>query len=90
MQEIAAYKHQRDYLTRLSQRGRPYLHYVVREIERNGMPMELAMPAHVESGYNPRAVSPKTTAGMRQVMPDTMRVGINWLRAFRIGEKMDR
>jgi membrane-bound lytic murein transglycosylase D len=62
---------QPDYLTRLSRRAQPYLHLIVREIERRGMPMELALLPEVESSYNPRAISPKSASGMWQFIPET-------------------
>jgi membrane-bound lytic murein transglycosylase D len=62
---------QPDYLTRLSQRAQPYLHMIVREIERRGMPMELALLPEIESSYNPRAMSPKSASGMWQFIPET-------------------
>jgi membrane-bound lytic murein transglycosylase D len=62
---------QPDYLTRLSQRAQPYLHMIVREVERRGMPMELTLLPEIESGYNPRAVSPKSASGMWQFIPST-------------------
>jgi membrane-bound lytic murein transglycosylase D len=62
---------QREYLTRLSQHAQPYLHMIVREIERRGMPMELALLPEIESSYNPRALSPKAASGMWQFIPST-------------------
>jgi membrane-bound lytic murein transglycosylase D len=62
---------QPDYLTRLSQRAQPYLHMIVREVERRGMPMELTLLPEIESGYNPRALSPKSASGMWQFIPST-------------------
>jgi membrane-bound lytic murein transglycosylase D len=59
------------YLTDLARRARPYLHVIVGELERAGMPTELALLPEVESRYNPRAVSPKSASGMWQFMPYT-------------------
>ncbi|SDX91047.1 membrane-bound lytic murein transglycosylase D [Allochromatium warmingii] len=61
------------YLERLSQRGAPYLPVIVAEIERRGLPMELALLPHIESRYNPAATSPKSAAGIWQFMPSTAR-----------------
>jgi len=68
---VRALQGQGDYLTRLSRRAQPYLHMIVREIERRDMPMELALLPEIESGYNPRALSPKSAAGMWQFIPST-------------------
>lgn len=62
------------YLAKLSQRARPYLHVVIGEIERRGLPAELALLPHVESRYNPAATSPKAAAGMWQFIPSTGRI----------------
>ncbi len=59
------------YLTDLNRRARPYLHVIVGELERAGLPTELALLPEVESRYNPRAVSPKSASGMWQFMPYT-------------------
>ena len=59
------------YLSRMSQQGMPYLHMIVTEIERRGLPMELAFLPHVESRFNPVATSPKAAAGIWQFMPYT-------------------
>ncbi|MTW19827.1 transglycosylase SLT domain-containing protein [Allochromatium palmeri] len=61
------------YLERLSQRASPYLPTIVAEIERRGLPMELALLPHVESRYDPAATSPKAAAGMWQFIPSTAR-----------------
>ncbi len=61
------------YLAKLSQRARPYLHAIVGEIERRGLPAELALLPHVESRYSPGATSPKAAAGIWQFMPYTGR-----------------
>ncbi|MBK1654691.1 hypothetical protein CKO29_08230 [Allochromatium vinosum] len=61
------------YLERLSRRGAPYLPLIVAEIERRGLPMELALLPHVESRYDPAATSPKAAAGMWQFIPSTAR-----------------
>jgi membrane-bound lytic murein transglycosylase D len=59
------------YLSRMSQQATPYLHLIVNEIERRGLPMELAFLPHVESRFNPTATSPKAAAGIWQFMPYT-------------------
>jgi membrane-bound lytic murein transglycosylase D len=68
---VRALQAQADYLTRLSRRAQPYLHMIVRELEQRGMPMELALLPEIESGYNPRALSPKAASGMWQFIPST-------------------
>ncbi len=60
-----------DYILRMTERSRPYLFHVVEEIERRGMPTELALLPFIESAFNPQAVSSAKAAGMWQFMPAT-------------------
>jgi membrane-bound lytic murein transglycosylase D len=60
-----------DYMTRSFERARPFLYMIVDEIEKRGMPTELALLPLVESAYNPAAVSPAQAAGMWQFIPAT-------------------
>ena len=72
--KVVAFRRDPQYLAKLSQRARPYLHVVIGEIERRGLPAELALLPHVESRYNPAATSPKAAAGMWQFIPSTGRI----------------
>lgn len=65
------YAKQPDYMARMSQRGSQYLFYIVEELEKRGMPTELALLPFVESAFNPQAVSSAKAAGMWQFMPAT-------------------
>lgn len=58
-------------LFQMAQRSRKYLFHVVEELERRGMPTELALLPFVESAFNPHAVSSAKAAGMWQFMPAT-------------------
>jgi membrane-bound lytic murein transglycosylase D len=60
-------------LQRMFARGGPYLHYIVEEIEKRGMPTELALLPFVESAMNPVALSPAKAAGLWQFIPSTGR-----------------
>jgi len=60
-----------DYLERMFQRGGRYLFYIVEELERRGMPTELALLPFVESAMNPVAISPAKAAGLWQFIPST-------------------
>jgi len=57
-----------------SRRAQRYLHYVVEELDKRGMPLELALLPFVESGYNPMAYSSSHAAGIWQFIPSTGRV----------------
>ncbi len=62
-----------DYVQRMTERGGRYLFHIVEEVERRGMPTELALLPFVESAFNPRAVSSARASGMWQFMPGTGR-----------------
>ncbi len=60
-----------DYILRMTQRSSKYLFHIVEELERRGMPTELALLPYIESAFNPQAVSSAKAAGMWQFMPAT-------------------
>jgi membrane-bound lytic murein transglycosylase D len=60
-----------DYIVRMTERSRKYLHHIVEELERRNMPSELALLPFIESAFNPQAVSSAKAAGMWQFMPST-------------------
>ena len=45
--------------------------YIVEELEKRGMPMELALLPMVESAYNPMAYSRAKASGLWQFIPST-------------------
>jgi membrane-bound lytic murein transglycosylase D len=70
-----------DYLERVFTRAQRYLPYITAEIERRGLPLELALLPIVESAYDPFAYSHGRAAGLWQMIPGTARrFGIkqNW------------
>lgn len=60
-----------DYMQRMTERSSKYLFHIVEELERRGMPSELALLPYIESAFNPQAVSSAKAAGMWQFMPAT-------------------
>ena len=56
---------------RMSQRAGKYLYYIVDELERRGLPSELALLPFVESAYNPSAYSHAHASGLWQFIPST-------------------
>ncbi len=69
------------YLDRVFTRSQRYLPYIRAELERRGLPMELALLPIVESAYDPFAYSHGRAAGLWQMIPGTAkRFGIkqNW------------
>ena len=72
---------QKNYLPTVADRAQPYLHYIVEEVEKRNMPIEIALLPMVESGYNPFARSSQSATGLWQIMPATGRylgVKSNW------------
>ena len=70
-----------DYLERVFTRARRYLPYITAELERRGLPLELALLPIVESAYDPFAYSHGRAAGLWQMIPGTARrfgVRQNW------------
>ncbi len=60
-----------DYLGRMAGRANLYLFHIVEEIERRGMPTELALLPFVESAMQPEAESRAKAAGLWQFIPST-------------------
>ena len=60
-----------DYMARISGRASPYLYHVVQELEKRGMPTELALLPVIESAFNPQALSTANAAGIWQFVPGT-------------------
>ncbi|WP_211462112.1 transglycosylase SLT domain-containing protein [Collimonas silvisoli] len=62
-----------DYFERTTVRASRYLFHVVQELEKRGMPTELALLPFIESAFNPQAYSSAKAAGMWQFVPATGR-----------------
>lgn len=60
-----------DYVLRMTERARRYLHYIVEEVERRNMPMEIALLPMIESAFNPGANSVASASGIWQFIPST-------------------
>jgi membrane-bound lytic murein transglycosylase D len=65
------YLNRPDMLRRIFTRGSRYLYHIVDELEKRGMPTELALLPMVESAFNPRAVSSARAMGIWQFIPST-------------------
>ena len=66
-----AYSARPDSLKRISGRASPYLFHIVQELEKRGMPTELALLPVIESAFNPQALSTANAAGLWQFVPGT-------------------
>lgn len=60
-----------DYVARMLDRSRRYLFHIVEEVQKRGMPTEIALLPMVESAYNPQAYSRSHAAGIWQFIPST-------------------
>ena len=67
------YAAQPEYLQRMFDRSRIYLYHIVEEIEKRGLPTELALLPMVESAFNPMAYSRAHASGLWQFIPGTGR-----------------
>jgi membrane-bound lytic murein transglycosylase D len=59
------------YIQRMAERSRLYLYHIVDELEKRGMPTELALLPMVESAFNPMALSSARASGLWQFIPST-------------------
>ncbi len=60
-----------DYVQRMTERGSRYLYHILDEVEKRGMPSELALLPFIESAFNPQAMSSAKASGMWQFIPST-------------------
>ena len=60
-----------DYVLRMTQRSQKYLYHIVEEVQKRGMPTEIALLPMVESAFNPKAYSTSRASGIWQFIPST-------------------
>jgi membrane-bound lytic murein transglycosylase D len=72
-QKTAQYAASPEYLGRIIGRSKLYLYHIVGEIEKRGLPTELALLPMVESAFNPMAYSRAHASGLWQFIPGTGR-----------------
>jgi len=80
-EKVAWYAARPDSLRRTFERSRLYLFHIVEELEKRGMPTELALLPMVESSFNPMAYSRAHASGLWQFIPPTGRrysLAQNW------------
>jgi membrane-bound lytic murein transglycosylase D len=70
-EKTAWYVARPEYLKRVFERSRRYLYHIVEEIEKRGLPTELALLPMVESSFNPMAYSRAHASGLWQFIPGT-------------------
>jgi membrane-bound lytic murein transglycosylase D len=62
-----------DYMARVLRRAQPWIHFITEELERRGMPGELALLPIVESAFDPFAYSSGRAMGAWQFISSTAR-----------------
>ncbi|MBC7710314.1 MAG: transglycosylase SLT domain-containing protein [Rhizobacter sp.] len=60
-----------EYMARIVDRSSKYMFYIVTELERRGLPLEIALLPMIESAFNPIAHSSAKAAGIWQFIPST-------------------
>jgi membrane-bound lytic murein transglycosylase D len=65
------YANRPDYVARMIDRSRHFLFHIVEQVEKRGMPMEIALLPMIESAYNPVAYSRSHASGIWQFIPST-------------------
>jgi membrane-bound lytic murein transglycosylase D len=66
---IAWYMRHPNYMHIISDRAEPFLYYLVTEVERRNLPIELALMPLIESDFNTQAYSPRHASGLWQLTP---------------------
>ncbi|MBW7982178.1 murein transglycosylase D [Enterobacillus tribolii] len=67
------YLRSKSYLHDVTLRAEPYMYWIVEQIKKRNMPMELVLLPIVESAFNPHATSSANAAGLWQIVPQTGR-----------------
>ena len=65
------YSERPEYMARIVDRSSKYMVYIVTELERRGMPLEIALLPMIESAFNPIAHSSAKASGIWQFIPST-------------------
>jgi len=65
------YSERPEYVKRMVERSKRYLFHIVEEVEKRGMPTEIALLPMIESAFNPQAYSHSHAAGIWQFIPST-------------------
>ena len=60
-----------DYVKRMVDRSQRYLFHIVEEVQKRGMPTEIALLPMIESAFNPQAYSRSRASGIWQFIPST-------------------
>lgn len=70
-EEIDWFRANPRYVAEVTERAMPFIYEIVQEVERRGLPLELALLPVIESAFNPMARSSQRAAGLWQFMAPT-------------------
>ena len=71
---INAYLANPSQLEKLLEKGRYFIYFVLEELDRYGLPSELALLPYIESNYDPFSISSSGAMGIWQFMPATAKI----------------
>jgi membrane-bound lytic murein transglycosylase D len=69
--KLAWYRRNQEFLDRTADRAAPYIYYIVEELNKRAMPLDLALLPIIESAYHPFAYSTSRASGIWQFIPGT-------------------
>jgi membrane-bound lytic murein transglycosylase D len=72
-----------EYLKRMFDRSSRYMFHIIEEVEKRGMPTEVALLPFIESAFNPQALSHANASGLWQFIPSTgknYKLNQDWMR----------
>ncbi len=72
--DLTWYIRHKSYMSQIAQRARRYLHLIVEEVEKQNLPLEIALLPIVESAFQPFAYSHGRASGIWQFIPSTGRI----------------
>nr|CAA6809297.1 MAG: Membrane-bound lytic murein transglycosylase D precursor (EC [uncultured Thiotrichaceae bacterium] len=85
---VRSYGSKASHMGTLFQRADPFMHMIIEEVNRRGMPAEIALLPFVESGFRLDVFSHASAAGLWQFIPSTGKIyGLKQTRGF--DQRMD-
>ena len=70
-EQLAFFVHNPNFLLHCTERAAPYLYYILQQVRKRHLPIEMVLLPMIESAYNPFAYSSRGAGGIWQMMPNT-------------------